>query len=177
MTTQKKDGLHGLRSLRHELRIRLSTNPDYLALKEVESAIKKIEEVVGKAQKQRTRGKSTGKISQTGAAEAVLKKAGHPLPIGELLERVRSEGAHVGGKEPKTNLASALSKEKDRFRSVIYKETRGWWLTKEDFPGEIVVVDPDEVIIDENEMNEAEAASNESSASFRDLMSYGGQDG
>ena len=162
MTTPKKDGLQVLRSLRHDLLERLRANPDYVTLKEVEKAIERVESVVGKTRKPRTRGKGKTKITQTDAAKKVLITNGEPLPIGNLLDKTKEAGAHVGGADPRINLASALSKD-NQFRSVIWNGKPSWWLVDQDYPGE----HNEQPDIQEDEMNETEAASNESSASLK----------
>ena len=160
-----KTVLEGLRVLRNEAEARLRQNEDYRALVALEEAIRKLElpgtaatfstpgliiPVVAPTQVGRivapptiqgsrisvTAAAMSAGVSQGDAAHLVLSERGEPVPVVELLDHVRAEGAVVEGKRPHINLSSTLSRDK-RFRTVRYEGRPAWWLADRPFPGEI----------------------------------------
>lgn len=64
-------------------------------------------------------------LTVAGAIEHVLRTAERPLLIDEIIDGLRSSGRATGGKDPKANIASVLSRS-PRFS---HRKGRGWSLT------------------------------------------------
>jgi hypothetical protein len=134
-------------ALRAEIAARLEKNEDYRALKALDTALAELGHASSVAVSGRMfirarsfrevarAGAREQQISQADAAEKVMDRAGEPVPIAELVQKVREEGAQVGGSDPHINLSSTLSKD-DRFRSVRYGGRQAWWLRRRRYPGE-----------------------------------------
>jgi hypothetical protein len=73
------------------------------------------------------------RISQSDAAEQILRAKGRPLVITELLMRLPAAGAIVGGENAQVNFGSTLSRD-PRFYSFRYNGLYYWWLSDEQLP-------------------------------------------
>lgn len=139
--------LQGLNALIDEARRRLENNPDYISLQALEKARdqiraavhpKMVDDATGQELALVPTGRSfptKGAPSQLEAADAVLRKAGEPLPTPIMVERVRSLGGTVGGKDPNINLGSTLSRN-EKFVSVKWKGQPAWWFANVPLPFE-----------------------------------------
>lgn len=79
---------------------------------------------------------SNRRPGQLEATAQVLTQAGHPLPTPQLVERAVKLGAKIGGKNPRTNLGSTLSRSDD-FRSVRWRGEPAWWFKNKPVPQEL----------------------------------------
>jgi hypothetical protein len=147
------DALAGLDALILQARKRLAPNPDYIVLQALEKARAEIahaaykatagdDEIIDDTTGEVLRIISTGKLapthgkpSQLLAAEIALSRAGEPLPISVLVERVRALGAKVGGKTPNINLGSTLSRS-EKYESVRFHGSPAWWFKGMPVPDE-----------------------------------------
>lgn len=71
--------------------------------------------------------------SQGDTAEACLKRAGEPLPIRNLMEKVIGYGVQISGEDPLANFRSTLSRD-NRFKSIMREGAYYWWLTSSPVP-------------------------------------------
>ena len=77
----------------------------------------------------------TRRLTQTGAAEVILRERGEPTTGAELMAALPSKGVTIGGKNPVVNFTSAMSKS-GKFDS--YRKNGGyyWWFKQERPPAE-----------------------------------------
>jgi hypothetical protein len=141
------EALSGLESLIAAARDRLSQNPDYIALSELEKAHAEIlrrsrvasSPLVARAPEPpfnlARESEDDRPLGQLQAAIKALKEAGHPLTIFELIDRVRALGAVVGGEKPAVNLGSTLSRS-DEISSIRWRGQPAWWFTGQGKPPE-----------------------------------------
>jgi hypothetical protein len=73
------------------------------------------------------------KLTQTGAAEIVLRETGAPLSIATLLKAVIAKGIEFRGDDPLPSFRSAMSKDA-RFTSQMRNGMHFWWFTGETLP-------------------------------------------
>lgn len=133
-----------LRKIAKSYEDKLSSNPDFVALQAIQSAIAAIEGSRANhspgvlenafAQANWPRKKEPSKSRGDLVAE-ILDFNGAPLNTTDLLKELANKGNEVGGKDPSLNLASSLSRD-ERFRSVSYHGERRWWFSGQPFPGE-----------------------------------------
>lgn len=137
--------LRALDALIAQVRERLSANREYVELQALEKARA---DIVGKRNAGEARSPSPfrklaeeivigrfkhGEPSQTEAVAAALDEAGEPLTIAELVIKAKALGARVGGKNPRVNLGTTLSKG-DRFKAVRWKGEMRWWFADRPLP-------------------------------------------
>jgi hypothetical protein len=127
---------------------RLSRNADYIMLRALERA--RAEAVAGQLEAAKSDGdaahaanitrlfpaKKATAPNQLEAAAAVLEAEGQPLPIDEMVLRVKAMGGVVGGKNPNINLGSTLSRSEE-FASIRWKGQKMWWFTDRPLPEKI----------------------------------------
>ena len=65
-----------------------------------------------------------------------LTEKGHPMSSAELVESLPQFGARVGGKRPRLNITSILSKRGGAIVSVRWQSKHGWWFHDQPLPGE-----------------------------------------
>lgn len=130
-----------MQSIKKELEARLEATEEYRALKAIDAAISQM----GGAQISRTmpplirhRHRPTAElpprpITQTDAVALVLEETGVMKTTPELVELARARGAIVGGNDPKTSLASSLSRDQ-RFMTVRIDGKSYWWLSDRPVP-------------------------------------------
>lgn len=70
------------------------------------------------------------------AAQLVIEEAGEPLAVGEIFARLPKYGRMPAGDRPQRLLSNYLSADTSRFRSVLWKGKRRWWITGAPVPGE-----------------------------------------
>jgi hypothetical protein len=69
------------------------------------------------------------------AAERAIEAAGRPLTTAQLIEAVPKHGGRIGGKNPRANLVSILSKRaKDRLYSAHWGSGPAWWIRGRPLP-------------------------------------------
>src|ERR1043166_6484986 len=154
---QKSDkndaALAGLDALILQARKRLAPNPDYIVLQALEKERAEIAHAAYKATAgdDEINDNKTGGVLHIVAAENLappqetprqllgadfpLPRAGEPLPISVLVERVRALGAKVGGKTPNINLGSTLSRS-EKYESVRFHGSPAWWFKGMPVPDE-----------------------------------------
>jgi hypothetical protein len=149
-------------ALRAQIEARLQESEDYRALKALDKALADLghasKEQVGSPLIRQPRRVSDG-LSHADAAEKVMDQIGEPIPIADLVSRVREMGAHVGGQDPNINLSSTLSKD-PRFRSVRYQGRKAWWLAGRAYPNEDAVDRSRDLLEAQDPPSEAELARN-----------------
>ncbi len=69
---------------------------------------------------------SVQRLSQTAAAEMVLRERNVPTTGADLMEALPSKGVSIGGANPVVNFTSAMSKS-DKFRSIRRGGNYYWW--------------------------------------------------
>lgn len=116
---------------------KLADNPDFQAWKAINEAIAKIERAaqgtkVAQQPRKRERPKAAEPSRLDLVAELILS-AGAPLSTNDLIRGLEARGFLIEGKDPAVNLASSLSRS-DRFKSILYKGGKGWWLTDRAVP-------------------------------------------
>lgn len=133
-----------LRQLEERLHAELMHNPQYVALQGVRRTLKETVYILEEKEnpsrppslprvRERTNPPpvhvtTPANSSQADAAFAVLADSDTPLPIAEVVRRVRARGTMVGGNNPEMNLSSSLSRD-GRFGSVRF-EGRPCWVLK-----------------------------------------------
>ncbi|PWE18569.1 hypothetical protein DDZ18_02905 [Marinicauda salina] len=135
----KPDHLTALRAIKAEYEAKLADNADFQALRAVEAAIEQMSDSSKRLAQPERRREATGEsaTSRAAIAKQVFEKVETPLTTQLMLQEFEKLGQPIAGKDPATNLASSLSRS-DKFRSVIYKGQRAWWLTDRPYPGELV---------------------------------------
>jgi hypothetical protein len=149
----------GLDKLITEARARLSTNPDFIALRAMEKARAEIIGVKGASPTpavmlslnldyQDTPHPLEGepgakKVSQLAAAEVALDKVGHPLSAEDLMGAAQAEGAVIGGTKPVISFGSSLSKS-PKFKSVRWRGHYAWWFSDRPVPSSVTRLRPRE---------------------------------
>lgn len=68
------------------------------------------------------------RVSQADAALVLLRASGRPMSIAEIVEKLPSAGASVGGDNPEINASSSLSRD-PRLRSIRLGGRAMWWIT------------------------------------------------
>lgn len=79
--------------------------------------------------------RGAAQLSQSGAAEIILRERGEPVTGADLMTALPSKGVMIGGKNRRINFTSAMSKS-GRFRSVRRDGTYYWWFKNEPLPSE-----------------------------------------
>lgn len=140
---QNNESLAAMKRTRDEIRQRLEQNPDFQAYLAQTEAIEKVEALQPRAPGTYSHRDAvyhdlsdvvrTKPITQLDAAVQAIAEAGKPLTTGELVEAARKLGAHVGGKDPRINLGSSLSRD-ERFKSVQWGDGRAWWFKGRPLP-------------------------------------------
>ncbi len=74
-----------------------------------------------------------------GMAEAIIKRLGRPVPLGEMHSELREMGIEVGGKDPKSTLSARLSTS-GRF---VADREKGWWIKGRPLPGLALPIKPE----------------------------------
>jgi hypothetical protein len=74
------------------------------------------------------------RLSQPDAAEMVLREAGVPLPVRDLLPLIEAKGVTMNASDPIASLGSQLSRNPDRFESIRLNNIYHWWIKGQDFP-------------------------------------------
>ena len=69
-------------------------------------------------------------------ARLALTETGHPMTTAELVENLPQFGAKVGGKNPRLNLTSVLSKRGDAIVSMRWRSKHTWWFRDRPLPDE-----------------------------------------
>jgi hypothetical protein len=134
--------IEALNRLIAQVEKRLRDNPDFQAftsLTRARDALFSSQKASGAKTKGSIRGKSerspASKLGQADAASQAIDQTGEPVPISDLVGKVRALGVKVGGKDPETNLSSVLSKSPE-FRSVKWHGSPAWWKTGLKIPDE-----------------------------------------
>ncbi|CAN0514793.1 unnamed protein product, partial [Phaeothamnion confervicola] len=133
-----------LQRLRNEASARLKSNPDYLAIQEIDRSIaavmKQLEasgtvtaSVAAPSTPAATRQQLSGRRpSQGDASLTAIEAVGTPVAIEELVDRVESMGVKLTGRKL-VNLSSSLSRD-PRFVSISWRGGRKWWLAGKELP-------------------------------------------
>ena len=148
MSDLPNPALRDILDARNKIAQRLEANPDFIALRRLDSAIAEIEKAVSGPYTRRAFSEipvvpaqppplvSTRKISQPDAVAAIIAELGKPLSSDELVPLVEAKGVRMSG-EKRVNLASALSRD-ERFHSIQWgSHGRKWWFKDREPPSPI----------------------------------------
>ena len=69
-------------------------------------------------------------------ARLALAEKGHPMTTAELVESLPQFGAQVGGKKPRLNLTSVLSKRGGAIVSMRWRSKHAWWFQDRPLPND-----------------------------------------
>jgi hypothetical protein len=155
--TANQNALAGLDKLIAETRTRLEANPDFVALNALQKARAEIVGVKGALPTPANTlslfhveyadaphiDVTPRRVSQLAAAEKVLDRMGHPMPVADLMDGAIKEGAVLAGAKPIVSFASSLSKS-DKFKSVRWNGAYAWWFTDRPIPSRKQVRDAQE---------------------------------
>lgn len=85
------------------------------------------------AERAKAVGENLRRLTQVGAAEAILRESGSPMTVYELMEALPSKGVTLQGENRQINFTSALSKS-NKFRSERRGGNYYWWFKYEPLP-------------------------------------------
>jgi len=145
MSSEKQRAIAQFEALKANFVARLRSNPDYIAIQEIDRSIQRLAEIPSDSITHQTatnfavdnivaRVSPTAKVKQGEASYNAIANAGIPLSIEELVPAVERAGAKLTGNK-NVNLSSSLSRD-DRFISVKWRGANKWWIVGRKLPDE-----------------------------------------
>ena len=74
------------------------------------------------------------RVTMIEGVRLALAEKGHPMTSAELVESLPQYGVTVGGKAPRQNLTSVLSKRGREIESVRWNSKHAWWFRNRPLP-------------------------------------------
>ena len=138
------DALAAINSRIVELEAKLAASPVYRELTILSKARDDLQSLTTPSTSGADRARDARNIPDLGpkrvtileAAKLTLADKGYPMTTAELVESLPQFGARVGGKNPRVNLTSLLSKRADGLVSIRWRNKHTWWFRDRPLPNE-----------------------------------------